>query len=383
MHEPVVAPDNSSPSTELASSPVRAADPAPAERAHSPTAQWGAVHLLAVLVFVAAAWAARELIVPVLIGLFLSLIANPLVGRLERLHMPRWIGAFFVVFGAVAVLVTVGSQLVEPASTWVQQAPQELRQIAPKLKTLVRRVDEANRAAASIVSAAGASGNAHAPAPASAPMTAPSLWTLLRATPGAIAVFGAIILLGYFFVVFGIRLQRQSIALLPDWQQKFVTAEILLTIENELSRYVLAITCINVVLALLLTLVLWQLGMDLRSALLWGVMVGLLNYAPYLGPLVSVVTLAIVGVVAFETPSRMFLPAVLYMVLQVLEYKLITPAVLGRHWSISPLVVLLWLLFCGWLWGTAGVLLAVPMLVSFKILAERIEGLNGWAKVIG
>ena len=363
--------------------PVREAEPVAAETPALPTAHWGAVHLLAVLVFVAAAWAARELIVPVLLGLFLSLIANPLVGRLEWLRVPRWLGAFFVVFGAVAAIVTVGSQLVAPATTWVQQAPQELRQIAPKLKKLVRRVDEANRAAASIVNAAGSSGNARAPAAASAPITAPSLWTLLRAAPGALAVIGAIILLGYFFVVFGVRLQRQSIALLPDWQKKYVTAEILLTIENELARYVLAITCINVALALLLTLALWQLGMDLRSALLWGVLVGLLNNAPYLGPLVSVVTLAVVGVVAFDAPSRMFLPVLLYLALQVLEYRMITPALLGRHWTISPLVVLLWLLFCAWLWGIAGVLLAVPMLVSFKIVAERIEGLRGWAKVIG
>ena len=359
-------------------------DPAEPSPVDSPAANWGPVHLLALLVFIGGCWAGRELLVPILLGLFLSLVANPLVSRLQSLRIPRWIAAFVVVFGGVALAFTLASQLVAPASAWVQRAPQELRQVAPKLKGLVRKVNEANKAAASIVSAAGADapGSSKVTPVTQDQPTPPNVWTLIRATPRLLAVFGAVILLSYFFVVYGVTLQKQAIALLPDRQKKRLTADILQTIEIELSQYVLTITIINAVLALLVTLALLWLGLDLGDALLWGALSGLLNYAPYVGPVIGVVTLALVGVVAFDQPSRMVLPPLIYLGLQMLETEVVTPIILGRRWQISPLVVLLWLLFCGWLWDIPGVLLAVPMLVCFKIVAERVDGLNGWAKAI-
>jgi predicted PurR-regulated permease PerM len=364
---------------------------APSENASSPgpTAFWGPVHLLAVIVFVAAAWLGRELLVPVMVGLFLALIANPLVTRLTRWRVPRWIGAFFVVFGGFALAVALASQLVAPTAQWMQKAPQELRQVAPKLKALVRKVDDANKAAQSIVSAAGAQGGETRAARAAAAAAAaqdkpkpPSMWTLIRAAPGVLAVIGAVILLAYFFVVYGVGLQRNIIARLPERRQKKLTTEILQTIETELSQYVLTITLINMVLAALLTLALWLLGLEIGDALLWGAIGGILNFAPYVGPVIGVIALSLVGVVAFDQPGQIILPPLVYLGLQMLESEVVTPIILGRRWSISPLVVLLWLLFCGWLWGIAGVLLAVPMLVSFKIVAERVEGLHGWSKVI-
>ena len=359
-------------------------DPAEPSSVGSPTADWGPVHLLALLVFIGGCWAGRELLVPILLGLFLSLVANPLVSRLQMLRIPRWIAAFFVVFGGVALAVTLATQLVAPASDWMQRAPQELRQVAPKLKGLVRKVNEANKAAASIVSAAGAGapGSTKAVPSTQDQPTPPNVWSLIRATPRLLALFGAVILLSYFFVVYGVALQKRAIALLPDRQKKRLTANILQTIEIELSRYVLTITIINAVLALLVTLALLWLGLDLGDALLWGALSGLLNYAPYVGPVIGVVMLALVGVVAFDQPSRMLLPPLIYLGLQMLETEVVTPIILGRHWQISPLVVLLWLLFCGWLWDIPGVLLAVPILVCFKIVAERVDGLNGWAKAI-
>ena len=379
---------------------VPLADPTPAPEAvatvpdASPAARWGSLHVLATLIAIAACWAARELLVPIFVALFLGLVANPSVTWLCRKRVPRWIGAFFVVFGGLAILLALGSQLVAPASEWVQQAPQELRQVAPKLRGLVRKVDEANKAAASIVSAAGAgdtggSRRANAAANAAAAAAAaesapkpPNLWSAIRAAPAMLAWFGAVILLAYFFVVFGVDLQYRAIALLPDRQKKQLTHGILRTIETELSRYVMTITMINAGLALVLSLVFWQIGLEPADALLWGAIGGLLNFAPYVGPVLGVATMLVVGVVAFDSPTYMLLPALCYLGLQMLESEVVTPIILGKRWSISPLIVLLWLLFCGWLWSIPGVLLAMPMLVSFKIVAERIPSLNGWAKVI-
>jgi predicted PurR-regulated permease PerM len=356
----------------------------PASAAVSPASHWGAAHLLALLVCIAAAWAARELLVPVMLALFLALIANPFVTRMRKLHIPRWIGGFFVVFGGVAIALTLASQLFTPATEWVQRAPEELRQVAPKLKSMVKKVDEANKAAASIVSAAGAGqtgSTRNEPVVADQPKPI-NLWKPILATPRILAIIGAVILLSYFFVVYGLDLMRQAVSLLPERRQRSLSVDILHDIEAELSRYVLTIATINAVLAFLLTMALWWLGLDLGDALFWGAVGGVLNFAPYVGPVVGVVLLSLVGVVAFDQPLQMLLPPAIYLALQALETEVVTPIILGRTLSISPLIVLLWLLFCGWLWNIAGILLAVPMLVSFKIVAGRIEGLKGWAKVI-
>jgi predicted PurR-regulated permease PerM len=234
-----------------------------------------------------------------------------------------------------------------------------------------------------VVSAAGAAPTGPAAKQANTLQAkAPDVWSLLRAAPGALAVVGAIILLSYFFVVYGLDLQQRALSLVHSRQQKRVTADILRTIETELSRYVLTITVINIVLGMLVAAVLVALGIELGDALLWGALAGLCNYAPYVGPLAGTIMLALVGVVAFDDPTRMALPPLCYLGLQLVESQVLTPIILGQRWAISPLVVLLWLLFCGWLWSIPGVLLAVPMLDCFKIVTERVEGLQGWAKVI-
>lgn len=342
------------------------------------------MHLLALIVVVAAAWAGRDLIVPVLLGLFLALIANPLVTRLGQWHVPRWIGAFFVVFGGVILAIALASQLVAPASEWFQKAPKELRQIAPKLKAITKQVDAANKAAQSLATAAGTapSKKEREAALAQDKPKPPNLWTLIRAAPRMLALFGAVILLAYFFVVYGVGLQRNFIAKLPDRQRKRLTAGIMQALEMEISRYVLTITIINAILGLCLTAALWALGLDIGDALLWGAIAALLNYAPYVGSTIGVITFALVGVVAFDSPMKMLAPPAIYLGLQLLESEVITPMIVGQRWSISPLIILLWLLFCGWLWGIAGVLLAVPMLVCFKIVAQRVPGMEGWSAVI-
>ena len=117
---------------------------------------FGPLHVLAVLAVLATCWAARDLLVPIMLAMFLALIGNPLVRRLRKLWIPRWIGSLAVVFGGLAMAIFLASLLVGPAGDWVRQVPTELKQITPKLRLLTKQVDQANKAAESIAKAAGA-----------------------------------------------------------------------------------------------------------------------------------------------------------------------------------------------------------------------------------
>jgi predicted PurR-regulated permease PerM len=352
------------------------------DSAPSTVSGMGAVRLIAVLFGLAACWLARDLLVPIMLAMLLALLANPMVSRLNRIWIPRWFGSLVIVLGGLVLAVSLASLLIGPASVWVKQAPTQLRELAPKLKSLTKQVEQANKAAASIVGAAGAAPSVSAAVAELDKPRPPNLWAVISSAPRMLATILAVVLLAYFFLVYGGNLQRNALSRLTDPEQKARTIDILRTIEADLSRYVQTISVINLLLGLVLTGSLYWLGLGLSDALLWGTLAALLNFVPYVGPLSGVILLAVVGVVAFDKPMQMLVPPALYLGLHVLESQFLTPVILGRRMAISPLVMLVWLMLWGFLWGIAGLLLAVPMLASLKIVAERVDGWQGWAKVI-
>jgi predicted PurR-regulated permease PerM len=110
-------------------------------------------------------------------------------------------------------------------------------------------------------------------------------------------------------------------------------------------------------------------------------MAALLNYAPYVGPLIGIAVMLLIGLTEFDGVEAL-LPAGIYLLLHTLEGQLVTPIVLGRRMRLSPLVLILGLMVFGSLWGIIGLLLAVPLLVCVKLILERTEGMDGWARLL-
>lgn len=336
---------------------------------------------LLVLALLYTAWAASALLVPVVLAMAIALVTNPAVSLLERLWLPRWLGAAGILLGGLTMVVLLASVLVQPAAQWLSQAPSEIRQHAPKLRELTKPFAEANRAATqSISELTGTPAGKPVEAPPSEP--APDLVSVLSGAPIMLGTIGGIVLLAFFFLVYGETLQHRIINAMPTRVQQRITIDILRNFQVEVSRYVLTVSLINSALALATAAALWAVGLEPQDALLWGVLVGLLNFAPYVGPLIGVVALTLVGLVEFNVLGEALLVPGVFLVLTALEGQVLTPMILGRRLALSPLVILLWLLLWAWLWGIAGVFLGVPMLVCFKIVASRVEGWRGWAEVM-
>jgi len=262
----------------------------------------------------------------------------------------------------------------------VRQVPREMKQVAPKLRDLYKPMLDANKAAQNIARAAGGESTSR---PVQVIRTeANEPFKVLTATPRRVASVLAVVLLTFFFMVYGQQLQRNAIALLPTRQQKKLTVDILTSIERAISRYVLTITVINTCLGLALAGALYWLGVPMQEALLWGTMAAILNFAPYVGPLIGIVIMLLMGFVAFDDLWPSLLPAGIYLALHTLEGQIVTPIILGHSMRLSPLVLILALMVFGWLWGIVGLLLAVPLLVCVKLVLARVEGLTGWAKLL-
>jgi predicted PurR-regulated permease PerM len=325
-------------------------------------------------------YAVQELFLPVLLAMFFALVGNPIIRQLQRLWIPRFVGALLVLVLGMAGTFQLGRQLVTPAGEWIRQVPSQVRDLAPKLRTLVKPVREAGKAAENIARAAGGETGGAPVQVVKTEVNDP--YKALTATPRLVASILAVVLLTFFFMVYGQSLQRNAIALLPGRQQKRITVEILQAIEHEISRYMLTITIINATFGLVFAGVLFYLQVPLDEALLWGTMAALLNFAPYVGPLIGIMIMLVMGFVAFHDPLHALLPAGIYLLLHTLEGQLITPIILGRTMALSPLVLILGLMVFGWMWGIIGLLLAVPLLVCVKLVLAKIEGMEGWAKLL-
>ena len=346
------------------------------QRPRSPTA----MVVLAVLAVAFTLWAAQDLILPVLLAMFLALVGNPIIRLLQRIYLPRFIGALLVLVLGIAGTVLLARQLVQPAGEWISEVPREISGLAPKLRDLAKPMRDANKAAENIARAAGGENTAK---PVQVIKTeANDPYKALTATPRMVASVLAVVLLTFFFMVYGEDLQRRAIALMPDRHQKKVTVEILHAIETEISRYVLTISLINLLLGLVYALCLhFFLAVPLDEALLWGTMAAILNFAPYVGPLIGMVVMLAMGFLTYD-PWQSLVPAAVYLGLHALEGQLLTPIVLGRRMALSPLLLILALMVFGWMWGILGLLLAVPLLVCVKIVLSRLEGMEGWARLL-
>jgi predicted PurR-regulated permease PerM len=306
-------------------------------------------------------------------------VANPIIRLLKKLWVPRFLAALIVVVGGIAGAVALGSQLIVPAGDWFRDVPRELRDLTPKLRQLAKPMQDANRAAENIARAAGGE-SAKKVEVVRTQVDDP--YKMLTATPRMLASVLAVVLLTFFFIVYGEDLQRHAIAMLPGRQKKKFTVDLMQSMERELSRYVLTISVINAVVGLVYAAILYALDIPLQEALLWGTMVAILNFAPYVGALIGMGVMLLVGFVTYSETWLSLMPAIVYLALHTVEGQIITPIVLGRRMALSPLILILALMVFGWLWGIIGLLLAVPLLVCIKLVLARVEGMEGWARLL-
>lgn len=319
----------------------------------------------------------KALIIPLVLAAFIGLALNPIVARGTRHHIPRWLGASVLMVTLITSIASGISMLTQPALTWLHSAPSQIRSFIPKLQHLTRPLEAAGRATQALV-------NGHPSAPAQNPGNpgdiAISLWDVLAGTPKVLAAVLTVLLLVFFFLVYGDLILRRLVEIAPSFGYKRHAVSIVRGIQTEVSRYILTTIVINVSLGVTTAGMLYLLHMP--DPLLWGTVAMFANFIPYVGAIVTTTTLLFVGLIHFEVLANALLPAICFACITAVEGNLITPWILGRRMRVSPIAILIWLLIWGWLWGVPGALLAVPMLTSAKLIAERVRGWEWFARMV-
>lgn len=315
---------------------------------------------------------ARAVLIPVVLAALLSLILSPAVrGLKRRLHLPAPWGAALVVGVLVAAMGYGVASLTLPAKAWIDKAPGVLRQVEIKLRDISASVEEVSRItekAEQITGQAGAGGNKVA-------VAQPSLFSrTLTATPTFLVSVISTLILVYLLLAYGGALMRQFVRMLPSVAGKRAAIRVARSFQREITRYLVVVTAMSMGLGVVSGLALYWLGMP--NPVLWGVMVAVLNYVPYLGAALCLIILTPVAILSIEPLGQALLVPAVFLLLNIVEGELLTAIVVGKYFTLNPVVVFLGILFWGWLWGIVGALIAVPILVSFRIFFEHVAALR-------
>jgi len=201
--------------------------------------------------------------------------------------------------------------------------------------------------------------------------------TLLLGSPQVIGAALSVTILLFFLLASGDVFLRKLVLVIPTFRDKKRAVEITRQIETDISFYLLSFACLNIGLGVAMAIVTALLGMS--NPLLWAVLVAVLNFVPYIGAIASMAILAMAGIQSFDSlPMALAAPGIL-LILVGINAEVVMPAVLGRGLLLNPVAIFIAIMLWGWLWGLVGVLLAVPLLASFKIICERVEPLHGVA----
>lgn len=337
---------------------------------------------------------AKTLLVPIVVALLLTLLLIPAVNFFRRYHIPRAVSAVLLLCLMAVPFTLLGMELAGPVQKWAQRLPELSATFTQQIDTMtsawsVSPEDEQEDPSRAFFSRL-FGGDAEADAELTDENNAVTeritqggvelMIYMLAATPIFLAQLVTCLTLTIFLLVFGARLFDSAIRYLPQVTDKDGAHGLIDTIELELSRYILTVSIINTLLGLSTAAAFWLIGVE--DALLWGVLVGLLNFAPYVGMFIGLCLLALAGLAQYGFVAFAMVPALVYFVINGIEAQFVTPTVLGKHMRLNPLVLMIWLIIWAWLWGVVGVLLAVPLLVCIKLAASQLSVPNHWIRII-
>lgn len=316
---------------------------------------------------------AQSLLLPVVLGFLLALIFSPVVRTLQRYGVPEVVSAVVVV-ATIGISVAGGAiSMSGPIAQWVDDIPRIGFELKSKLASLREPVEKLKQAEQQVEEATGEASDRNVQ---QVVVKEPGL--ISRAASGApdiIAGVGLTLVLLMFLLASGDMFYEKLVRVLPTLTDKKRGLTIAKAVEREVSRYLLTITGINAGLALAIGIAFHFIGMP--NPVLWGTLAGLLNFIPYVGALVGVVVAAMVAIISFPTLGEAAIAPAIYLAFTMLEGQFITPVLVGRRLQVNAISVLLSVSLWGWLWGFAGTLIAVPVLIVVKVFALHVEGLGG------
>jgi predicted PurR-regulated permease PerM len=330
-------------------------------RTASQTAAMGVFLLL----FVGALNLSRSLLLPVALALVTGVVLAPLSERARRYNIPPVISAIVLVLLFVGILSFAITLASGPVVKWIEQAPEIGTLLRSKLQVFESALGALRDLRNAISEALGIEPSAMT-LDVSSYFLAPALSVLTPAI-GQLFLFVGIL---FFFLASRDGLRQTLVAVFSTRDTRLRALRILNDVESNIASYLATVSAINFVIGVLVFIGAYLIGLPNPAA--WGILAFALNYIPYLGPAIVATALFAVGLLSFSSLGYALVAPACYAAMSVTEGQFVTPSIIGRQLTVSPLMIFLSLAFWIWLWGPLGALLAVPLLIVGMVAVHHI-----------
>jgi len=330
----------------------------------------------------------QVLLAPMAFGMLLFYALDPAVDALERVHVPRWIAAALMLGLTLGTILGGAYALQDEAMTVINQLPTGARRVSALIQRQPREqpgpLEKVEQAAEEL-----AKNDVPKPVPGVVRVQVEEprftatgfLWSGSMGAVGALNQVIMLLFLTYFILLSDKMFRRKFVELGPTLTKKKITLEIIDEISSQIGRFLI----VQIFTSILVGLATWAAlaALGLEQAALWGMLAGIFNSIPYYGPIIVSAGLALVGFLQFGTLSMMATVAAVALVITSLEGWLLTPTLMGKVASMNRVAVFVGLLFWSWAWGVWGLLLAVPIMMSIKVICDHVDDLKPIGRFLG
>lgn len=377
-----------------------------------PVPTWPVIGIFLIMLFYFITSAAAFLM-PVTLALLLFFVFAPFRRIMARFGIGSGISAAIVTLGMIVVVGGLGYFISGPINDIVEDSPrisqrledrfQTLRESFRPLEEIAERLERATEGGGENASdessaeqpdpVANATGNApqdgdvtvtaEGSKPADQPQevrvkvdteSTSTLEAIMSTGPSIIGQIVFTLFLLFFLLASGDLIYLKIVQSFDRLREKRAAYMALREIESSLGSYLGAITLINAGLGICIGLAMWM--WDMPQPLLWGVAAFILNFIPYLGAVTGVIAASVVALISFDDLATPLLVGATYLGFTALEGQLITPYFVSRRLQLNTVVVFVTVALWAWLWSVLGMVVAVPMLVVLKVMADHIPGLE-------
>lgn len=338
---------------------------------------------LAILVGLAvclAFWAAKDYLLPIAVALVLSVLLGPICKLIERVWIPRPLAAFLALATAGVVVWLAFSAIAQPASRWIDDAPQLIKRAS-------RHIVELQAPLKPLTDISNQVEGLNLGQPAKTPVRTvvvqePGLAEFVMASAQtALAQTGLVFILSLFLLTTRDDFRLKFLAFQPTLSRRVRAARVFRDISHRVTGYIMTFATINMFVGIATGLACWQLG--LPEPLMWGGLAMLCNFIPFLGPVIMMGLIGLASLATFDTLLQASFPLLAFIAISFIEANLVTPTIVGRRMTLNPLAIILFVSFWIWLWGPVGGIIALPLLIMFKVICDHSPPLQGIGILIG
>ncbi|WP_322001200.1 AI-2E family transporter [Marinobacter alexandrii] len=338
---------------------------------------------------------AQPVLLPLVVAVLISYALDPLVSVLDRIRIPRPLGAALVMTILIAIGAAAGAPLKQETMAMLDKIPMAIKEfqrkearnpdteesIMEKAQTAAKEIEET--AAEDQQSAASAQ-------PGITPVRIVEKPTdiqayIIKGSPAAlilISQFFSVLLLVYFLLAVGSLYRRKMVRISgPSFGRMRKAARIMDDLHHQIRRFLF----VMVIGALFVGVLTWLafLGLGVEQAALWGVVAGIASGVPYLGPFLVFIGTGVAGFIQFGALDNAIIIAGTSLLITSIQGNLLTPWLTSYISSLNAVAIFIGLLFWGWLWGPVGLIVATPILMITKSLCDHVVNLRAIGELLG